>query len=213
MRKIVRHYKYLCMILGLLTMIAGCRSAVPVNFYTLNAEANRSLPAAPVADKGKQTLRISVGPLTLPDYLDRPQLVTFTGVNRLELAESHRWAGPLKQEMTRVIAENVSVLTDRADVFAYPRETPLPPDCQVILDIRQVEARAGQFVNLKAVWWLSTSDRSSQELARISDIRVPVSGLDYETLVAAHSQALLKLSQEIADGINRLSKAAEKKKK
>lgn len=209
----IRLDKHLRMILGLglLVIIAGCRSAVPVNFYALNAEAIPSMPAEPVADRGKQT--VSIGPLTLPDYLDRPQLVTFTGLNRLELAESHRWAGPLKQEMTRVIAENVSVLMNRADVFAYPRETPHPPDYQVILDIRQMEARAGQFVNLKAVWWVSTSGPSSQPLARISDIRVPVSGPDYETLVAAHSQALLKLSQEIADSINRLSKAADKKKR
>ena len=46
--------------------------------------------------------------------------------------------------------------------------------------------------------------RHSALLVRESTIREPVSGKDYEALVAAKSRALATLSQEIAGGIGKL---------
>jgi hypothetical protein len=191
---------------GLLTIVAACRSGVPVKYYTLRAEAVEKLEKAPAADSGPQV--VSIGPLTLPEYAHWPQIVTFADDNRLERAEFHRWAGSLREELLRVLAENVSVLLDNPQVVVYPGEAPRPPDCRVILDVRQIEGRLGQSVKLRVLWWASAADRSFKQVGRVSQIEAPAAGPGYEALAAAHSQALLRLSRDIAGAIVSLPTAA-----
>jgi uncharacterized lipoprotein YmbA len=206
----IRFDRHWILTIGLLMIMAGCRSTVPVTYYTLKAAAAEQPPGG--NGVGPATQAVGIGPLSLPDYLDRPQLVTFAGPNRLEVAEFHRWAGTLKQDMARVIAQNVSVLLNNPDVVAFPWDTPHSPGCQVILDFRQIEGRLGQAVEVKAVWWITMADRPSQPVTRQSDIREPTSGPGYDALVAAYSQALLSLSRQIVDAIGSLPTMADKAK-
>ena len=53
---------------------------------------------------------IGVGPITVPKYLDRPQIVTRSGRNQLALGEFDRWAEPLQDNVLRVLAENLAFL-------------------------------------------------------------------------------------------------------
>src|SRR5512137_2148110 len=89
----------LCMALSLLS---GC-SSPRVTFYTLNAAAT-PVAAGPVIGS------VAIGPVTLPDLLNRPQLVVRTGVNRVDILETHRWAESLRSEIPRIIAEDLALL-------------------------------------------------------------------------------------------------------
>ena len=64
---------------------------------------------------------VVVASVRLPQYLERPQIVTRSGDNRLQLAEFDQWGGNLYQDMTRVLAQNLARL-DRGD-HARPLET------------------------------------------------------------------------------------------
>src|SRR5262245_33951851 len=68
--------------------LSGCRSSPPPRFYVLPSltSADTALPAAP------RDLTIGVGPVSLPPYLDRPQIVTRASRAKLELGEYDQWA-------------------------------------------------------------------------------------------------------------------------
>src|SRR4051794_33515633 len=80
--------------------IAGCGSASPpASFYTLDATS----PAAP-GTVAAAAYSIVVGPVTVPDMADRPQMVLRTKPNQVEIAELARWAEPLRDAIPRVVA-------------------------------------------------------------------------------------------------------------
>ena len=83
-------------------LFAGCAATTPTRFYTLS-----SLVAAPgEASQGLPHLAIGVGPVTLPEYLNRPQIVTRVGSNRIALADFESWAEPLDGLFARILTEN-----------------------------------------------------------------------------------------------------------
>jgi uncharacterized lipoprotein YmbA len=65
-------------------------------------------------------MTIGIGPVTLPKYLDRPQIVTFTSPYALNVVEFDRWAEPLESTFVRVLAENLALLLPRAHVVVSP---------------------------------------------------------------------------------------------
>ena len=62
-------------------------------------------------------LTIGVGPIRFPDYLDRPGIVTRSSGNTIEIAEFDLWAGSLKDDFMRILAENLSILLGTEKMF------------------------------------------------------------------------------------------------
>ncbi|MCB1821939.1 MAG: membrane integrity-associated transporter subunit PqiC, partial [Candidatus Competibacteraceae bacterium] len=79
-----------------LFMLAGCGSTPPTAFYTLSP-LSASLPTAQTS-ASRSDVTIGVGPVTVPEFLDRPQIVTRTTANRLDVDEFHRWGGSLQED-------------------------------------------------------------------------------------------------------------------
>ena len=80
----------------LLTALAGCAPGQPTRHYTLSTASE---PAA--APRSGQGPVIGLGPLTLPQYLDRADIVTRAGANQMRLGEFSQWAEPLEPLLTR----------------------------------------------------------------------------------------------------------------
>jgi len=98
--------------------LAGCGETRPYTFYTLSAVAEEQGST----DRGRSSgLAVGVGPITLPKYLDRPQVVTRPTANRLNLAEFHRWGEPLNQMLSRTVSENLAANLGTDAVFELPR--------------------------------------------------------------------------------------------
>ena len=87
----------------------------PSRFFTLSPR----LAAKDTGGSSEQTARLSVGigPVSVPAYLDRQELVTRIGQNQLRLSERDRWAEPLSENIARVVSQNISALL-RADRIA-----------------------------------------------------------------------------------------------
>ncbi|HET7158024.1 MAG TPA: ABC-type transport auxiliary lipoprotein family protein, partial [Burkholderiales bacterium] len=84
--------------------LAGCGTSPPERFYTLASEPAPTLSANTLAN----AVSIIVGPVSVPELVDRPQFVVRSGANRVEIAEQSRWAAPLKHEIPRVIADHLA---------------------------------------------------------------------------------------------------------
>jgi hypothetical protein len=193
-------------ILMVAVICAGCRSAAPPTaFYTLSSiretEAQNQQPA------DIQETVIGIGPSQFPDYLDRPQIVTRSGPNRLNLSEFNRWGGKLDQDFLNTFAENISIILSTNRVVIFPWKTQTLPDYRVALDIHQFEGQIGESVLLNVTWSVRGRDEGAQPLhvAR-TIIRQPITGQDYESLVSAYSQAVAELSREVASAIKTVSK-------
>ena len=108
--------------LALVVMIlTGCASSPSSKFYQLNPVQNKTSVTGDVSSDQSQV--IAIGPVRIPDYLDRPQIVTRSGKNELKLSEFDRWAGSLESDVNRVLVEDISSLLP-ADRFSVVRWTP-----------------------------------------------------------------------------------------
>ena len=178
--------------------VGGCASQ-PSRFYLLSAVANTE--AASPGTSGQQGPTIGVGPVTLPRYVDRPQLVTRTSPYELKLAEFDRWAEALDTNFTRVLAENLSILlpTARVVMSPWPRATLL--DYQITVDVTHFLSQVGGDSLLIADWTLLKG--VGQEALTSGRARFSASsgGHDYAAIVAAMSQTVASLSREIATTI------------
>jgi uncharacterized protein len=185
-------------ILAILLAFAGCTASQPTRFYTLAAlpdDQSEALPALP------SDLAVGVGPVTLPPYLDRPQLVTRAGSNRAMLADFDSWVEPLQGMFARVLAENLSRLLGTDDVLLLPQSRPVRLDYQVEVEVTRFDVDTGGNAILDARWWVL--DRGGDKLLRSGRSRIaePTVAGDYTAAAAALSSALGAMSHQIAQAI------------
>ncbi|MCP5159664.1 MAG: membrane integrity-associated transporter subunit PqiC [Gammaproteobacteria bacterium] len=182
-----------------LFLLVGCGSTPPTEFYTLNP-LSASLQTAQT-EVSRSDITIGVGPITLPEFLDRPQIVTRTTANRLNVDEFHRWGGSLQEDFARVLVENLSRLLATNRVSVYPSPEPLHLLYRIVIDVQQFDGHLGVGVTLNAVWTLLDENADKPLINKRFERFAPVTSSDYEALVAAHSTALAALSHELADAI------------
>jgi len=184
----------------------GCGTSQPSHFYLLRA-------LAPASDSGlsqarPSSLSLGLGPVTFPQYLDRPQIVTKASAHEVELAEFHKWAEPLQENFANVLQENLSALLSTDRILRYPWKRPSLLDYQLSLDVIQFDGTKSQEAVLKVRWTLVGEDGETLLAEKTSYFSEPVGGSDYEDFVQAMSRTLDSLSQEIADTIKGLPSAS-----
>jgi len=189
-------------IIWALVLLAGCRSATsPIEFYTLSPLASVS-EADKVSGLG-DNITLGVGPVQLPKIIDRPQIVTRIGPNRINVDEFHRWAGSVYEDFLRVVTMNLANFLRSNRVVAYPWEDYLDPDYRVYMDVQQFDGRLGQYVQLVITWTITARETREILLVHKSSLKEPVQGDDYDAFVAAKSRILGTLSRQIAQGIQK----------
>jgi hypothetical protein len=193
----------LCIFLLILT---GCASTKPSKFFVLSS-LSTSDKAQQVASSGNG-VSIGVGPLKLPDHLNRPQIVTRTSQNELKITQFNRWAGSLREDFSLVLAENLSILLSTDRVVVIPWRRSIQIDYQVAVDVVRFDGALGENVLLKANWTIFGEGGKKAILMRASNIKEETDGRGYDEYVAAQSRALAELSQEIAYAIKSIKPEA-----
>ncbi len=158
-----------------------------------------------VAEPGKTagSRGIVVGPVAVPEHLNRPQLVVRPDPYRVEASEGAQWAEPLDENITRVLAENLSSLLGTETVYLFPWDPVGPAAIQVAVDVVRFDATPAGTARLEARWTLRLPDRGV-ELRRATRVAVPVDGTGPEAQVAALSETLSSLGRDIAGAIRSL---------
>jgi len=185
------------LLLGCALLLAGCARTAPVSYYQLSAmEAARS---APSAEAGKMVL--GIGPVRLPEYLDRPQIVTRQSVNRLQLADSHRWAEPLGENILRVLGENLSALLGTERILLHPWPSSRATDYQLLVEILHFENESDGAARLVALWSVKGKDGVMMLPERRSSHLIAATSRDQDGQVAALNAALGSFCREIAQAL------------
>ncbi|MFZ2951049.1 MAG: PqiC family protein [Desulfuromonadaceae bacterium] len=175
--------------------LAGCSGSPRVTFYTLEPGVQVETTAAATAVPS-----VAVGPVTLPEVVDRPQLVVRVAANRVEILETHRWAEPLKSEIPRLMAENLRRLLGSSRVSSYHQHAGVEADYRLLVDIQRFESSPGEAVTVEVVWSLRRAAGGAPKTGR-SLVREPVDAVGYDPLVAAYGRALLAVSRDLAGAI------------
>jgi uncharacterized lipoprotein YmbA len=176
--------------------VSACSRSPRVTFYTMEPGAQAETTAADSAVPA-----VSVGPVTLPEVVDRPQFVVRVAANRVEILETHRWAEPLKSEIPRLIAENLRRLLGSNRVSSHLQHAGADADVRVLVDIQRFESSPGEAVIVEAVWSLRRVTGGAQKTGR-SLVREPVDAVGYDPMVAAYGRALHAVSRDLAKAIH-----------
>jgi uncharacterized protein len=192
-------------ILGVTFLISGScalKSSTTTKFYILSPLAS---PVVEKQDeKGKKCTTIGVGPLRLPAYLDRPQIVTRVNPNELKLAEFDNWAEPLQDNVARVLVENISRLLCTESVVIFPWKKSSHIDYQIDIKIVWMDGKLGEKAILVTQWTIIDASGKSVLLTEKSQYTESVTETTYSALVAAHSRLIATFSHDIAQGIKSL---------
>jgi uncharacterized lipoprotein YmbA len=185
--------------------LSGCGgTSPPVRFFTLASE-----PPPTTASRSGATdagYAITVGPVTVPELVDRPQLVLRSSSTQVEVAEQARWAAPLKTEIPRVIADQLARLLPDANTATSAQRAVSAPDYRVLIDIQRFDSTPRENATVEASWTVRAVDGASISGRSIAS---EPGGGGYDELVAAHSRALNAVSRDIAAAIAQLRSARQ----
>ena len=201
--KVSRTFGQVLMVLSAMMMaLVGCASTRASKFYMLESlSGSRGVERLEAFDSA---ISVGLGPVSLPEYHDRPQIVTRTNENTVQLAEFDRWAGALSSSVSRILAENLTFLLNTDSVLQYPWPAAFDVTYQVLVDVYRFDGILGDKAVLDAQWSIVGKKGRKVLLLKKSTFVVPAGGPSFESLVSAQSRTLGDLSREIALALEKL---------
>jgi uncharacterized lipoprotein YmbA len=173
--------------------LAGCASS-KAEFYTLSAEAPRES-----ATRGSPVTVLVVA-VSVPELVDRPQIVVRAGANHVNIDEFARWAEPLKSQIPRVVVADLSQLLNSPLVSTSPIGGDAAAAWRVRIDVRRFDASLGDVATVDVLWSVLPPGKAPPITGR-TIASEPCAGAGYDAAVVAWSRALATVSSAIAAGI------------
>jgi uncharacterized protein len=178
--------------LGLTVILAACATPqarfyrlAPVESACIACDAKSYVPAT-----------ISIGPVSIPDRIDRSQIVTLSENSEINIAQFDRWAGSINDEIVRTMTINISKLLPVMNVVPFDMEKWVSPDYQIRVDILQLDIMPGKSVLLGVNY--SITDKTRKTLLLKSASITEPTGTGYPDMVQSQSRAFGVLSSQIA---------------
>jgi uncharacterized protein len=183
-------YPWLPLTMIVLTLFAGCATSPTSKFYTLSA--------VPVVEqsRGADPTAIAFDPVTVPELVDRPQIVMKLDASRVSIDEFARWADPLKSQIPRVLAADLAQFMPGATVSTYPQHVDVNA-YRVAVDVQNFDSSTDGTVTLAVIWSVRPPNRGEKVSGR-TVVREDMDGAGYDALVRAYSRALASVASDIA---------------
>jgi len=192
-------------------ILAGCLSASSTpnpRFYALSAvgaqEAGRKfdIPAGMV---------IGIGPVEIPEYLNRPQMVTQDNSGMLTFAQFDRWGESLDIGLERLINENLIAMLPKATIEPFPWNVNVFVRYQVIISLIRLDSELDKDMQFTAQWSIIDLKDKRVLVTKRSEFRRPIAPHNYSGLAKTLSSISASLSGEIAGALASLANPAEAK--
>jgi len=187
-----------------LPLLAGCLLSPgtdPTVFLVLAPPADVSAAGrVPLPD-----LRIGVGPVDLPSYLDRPQMVMRLGPTELAVDEYARWAAPLRALVTDALVEHMVAELAPERVVAFPWSVVDRPTVSVRISVSEFERVAPDSAALGARW--EVLDGEGRQLAEGRYEAREGGGGDPRAAARALSDLMGGLASRIASSVREVATA------
>jgi uncharacterized lipoprotein YmbA len=176
-------------------VLASCGTTPANNYYLLSAQAGDS--------PSRQTPSLGIGPIEIPEYLNRNGLVYNRDGNQLQIANYERWAEPLASGITRVIGLNLARTLDTENVQSFPWYKSDTPDYGVKVTVITLDASDSQ-ATLIAEWVVQKPGSKTVLSRRIAYLNhtMPTGDVAPAQIAPAYSELFEQLSDIIATKIS-----------
>jgi len=180
-------------------ILTGCAASQPTRFFVLNA-LEHSQKQSPQSCQNDKIFTLGINPINLPRYLDRPQIMTKVNDNEFKLSELNVWAEPLKDTLTRVIAQNLNSVPC-VDIVLMPKAISKQINYRLSAEVIRLDGTLGGQALFDVQWSITEEQTKRVLIAKVSKYREPVLSHDYNALVYAYNRVLDSFSQEIAGSV------------
>lgn len=177
-----------------LIALSAC-SAPQTHFYALRAGPAAQAPKAPYPHT------LGLGPVFLPESMNQPGLVSYTQGQEVSVSTYHVWAGYLRENVTRVLADNLSMRLGADAVWPFPWDNRMRPSRQVRLVFEEFGGERGKNVTLQAKWSLVAENGEKVLLTQRTQLTAVPSNDSYEAYVKTLNQLLNQFSDQLAQHI------------
>lgn len=182
-------------LLALALLLVACGSTPASNYYLLTVQ-DTTIPDG-------DTPSLGIGPIMIPEYLNRAGMVSNHSQNKLQISKVDLWAEPLTDGMQRVLSLNLAGLLNTEDVQSYPWAHSRAPHYGVRLTVLELDANASE-ASL-ATEWSVLKPRDAQLLTRQFSRLVepmPPGPASASSIAQAYSRLFHTLSTIIAAAIS-----------
>jgi uncharacterized protein len=192
---------------ALLLAVVGAAACVPLKrtaeprFFTLRPVAER--PASPASNAASPGI-VGVLPVSLPGFLERPQLVAWSAPGEVRVDEFLRWAEPLDASVQRVLVGDLETLLPSHRVIRSPWARSTSVTCRVRAELIRFGLQPGGEVALSARFVVLPAQSERPLLSRDVELRRDGGRAEPGTAVEAMSALVADLAVEIAKAIGTL---------
>jgi len=184
-------------VLTILLGLGACASnPVADQYYSLVLAAD-DIPV----DAGVATplTHLIVGPVQLPEFLDRRELAMQISDNEIRTANHHFWAEPLEEAIAKVLVRDISRLGNDLAVDRDAGRWTEEGDCRIRLEFDKFHAtNRSRVVNSGRYWILAPDERVRQEF----ELSETIATDGYSSAVTALRLSLRELAGQIVDSVD-----------
>jgi len=188
----------------LLGLLAACVTVTEPTLYLLTSQPG----AVSAVQKPQQApLILGLELVELPKYLKGQRIVLQKTSHELEMAKGQRWAEPLTDNFSRVLAGNLAQRLGVAQVYLYPRQTPPHTDLVVKVLVNHFIGSPTTGVTLDAHWSLRNPAQpdapvpSNHTVLHQTTAALPT---DTQVMVATMSNLIAQLADQIATDVRQI---------
>lgn len=191
-----------------LALLSGCSFLEPqpdrTRYFVLDGSNVADSQPVPNPDSAV----IGVGPVRLPDYLRRVEIVRRVATNRLHIASDEQWGEALDVGFGRALAQDLGRRLRNPAVVRLPGLASLRVDIEVPVEVVRFEADENGVVHLVARWIVKPTREGSKRVAHGSQIHEAAAGSTTTEVVEAMGRAIATLANDIATAIEMPPSAA-----
>lgn len=177
-----------------LFLLQGCANAPVTQFYSLEALT----PPQTISAKNEKQPLVGISQISLPSALERKQLVSRDLTGQLQLHEQHQWAALLKQNMTEVVAKNLSFQQPHVWFKAHPWSLLGKVDYRLVIDVTRLDIVLGKTIYFSVDWtFLNEKNHAILQHDTIV-LTVPLADENVATAVSGLNILLSQLCEKLA---------------
>lgn len=184
------------------SLLAGCASSPKPRMYVFNNSDAEVAAASRDANQSKFIVRGRT--IRLPEYLDRPQMVTRVAGDQISADEFNRWGIPLSRLFGRELS--LSVMSQLPDAFVDMQYWRGQDDTAYLVDVNVVrlDGKPGGSVDLEVQWQVAKPDQLDRPLAmRLNRYQRKAADDSY----SAYVEAVRLLVNDLGNDISAVIKA------
>ncbi|MGC6388810.1 membrane integrity-associated transporter subunit PqiC [Ewingella sp. S1.OA.A_B6] len=140
-----------------LLLLSGCAPSTP-HYYTLVTEFEGTPPALAAVP-----FVIRLHPVSIPEQVNQPQLVTRKGDGEIVMSDNALWASPLPEEMRSALTGQLERALNTVEITGLtpPQDKPV---VGISIAVQRFDAWPERHASIEATWRLSFDAGTAEEL-------------------------------------------------